>query len=66
MIPSVWPENAPLVAADVLSVGTPVVGSDRGGMPRIVEKLDEVLPFSWERRGDLLRAVTHFSGITRI
>ena len=59
VIPSLWPENAPLVALDALSVGTPVVSSDRGGVPEIVEKLDRDLVFSWERRGDVQRAVRH-------
>jgi glycosyltransferase involved in cell wall biosynthesis len=56
-IPSVWPENAPLVALEALSVGTPVVGSNRGGLPETVSKLDARLLFSWEHEGDLRRAL---------
>ena len=35
VMPSLWPENAPLVALEALSVGTPVVTSNMGGLPEI-------------------------------
>ena len=35
VIPSLWPENCPLVALEALSMGTPVVASNRGGLPEI-------------------------------
>lgn len=35
VMPSLWPENAPLVALEALSVGTPVVTSTMGGLPEI-------------------------------
>lgn len=35
VMPSLWPENAPLAALEALSVGTAVVGSDVGGLPEI-------------------------------
>ncbi len=35
VIPSLWPENAPLVALEALSVGTPVLTSNMGGLPEI-------------------------------
>jgi len=38
IIPSIWPENAPLVALEALSVGTPVIGSNKGGLPEILSK----------------------------
>lgn len=56
IIPSIWPENAPLVALEALSVGTPVVGSNRGGLPEIVSKLDPQLVFSLESF-DIRRAI---------
>jgi len=58
VIPSVWPENAPLVSMEALSVGTPVVGTSRGGLPEIVSKVGEQLVFSWEREADLVRAIS--------
>jgi len=57
VIPSVCPDNAPLVSLEALSVGTSVVGSDRGGLPEILSTLDRELVFSWEHNGDLRRAV---------
>ncbi len=54
VVPSISPENAPLVGLEALSVGTPVVGSNRGGLPEIVSKLDRRLIFSWEDSRDLV------------
>ena len=45
IIPSIWPENAPLVALEALSVGTPVISSNHGGLPEIIEKVDKKLIF---------------------
>lgn len=46
VIPSIWPENAPLVALEALSVGTPVIASNTGGLPEIIEKVDKKLIFN--------------------
>ena len=46
IIPSIWPENAPLVALEALSVGTPVITSNKGGLPEIIEKVDKRLIFN--------------------
>jgi glycosyltransferase involved in cell wall biosynthesis len=46
IMPSICPENAPLVALEALSVGTPVIASNTGGLPEIVGKLDKKLIFS--------------------
>ena len=35
VIPSVWLENCPLVTLEALSMGTPVVASNMGGLPEI-------------------------------
>ena len=59
VIPSIWPENAPLVALEALSVGTPVVASSLGGLPEIVSYLDTHLLFSWESEGDFARAISY-------
>lgn len=45
IIPSIWPENAPLVALESISVGTPVISSCGGGLPEIVGKIDKKLIF---------------------
>lgn len=46
IMPSLWSENAPLVALEALSVGTPVIASNNGGLPEIVGKVDEKLIFN--------------------
>jgi glycosyltransferase involved in cell wall biosynthesis len=46
VMPSIWPENCPLVAVEALSVGTPVISSNKGGLPEIVEKVDKGLVYS--------------------
>jgi len=45
IVPSIWPENAPLVALEALSVGTPVIVSNKGGLPEIVNKVNMNLVF---------------------
>jgi glycosyltransferase involved in cell wall biosynthesis len=37
VIPSLWIENAPLVAMEAVSMGLPLLASDRGGLPELVE-----------------------------
>jgi len=62
VIPSIWPENAPLVALETLSLGTPVVASSLGGLPEIVSHLDPQLVFSWKSEGDFARAISYCLG----
>lgn len=45
VVPSIWPENAPLVALEALACGTPVIVSDKGGLPEIANKVDRSLIF---------------------
>ena len=45
VIPSIGPENNPLVALEALSNGVPVVVSNQGGLPEIAEKIDKFLIF---------------------
>jgi glycosyltransferase involved in cell wall biosynthesis len=59
IIPSIWPENAPLVALEALSVGTPVIASNVGGLPEIVGKVDEKLIFN--NMMDLKNLILNFS-----
>ncbi len=43
VVPSIWPENNPIVAIEAMSVGTPVAGTNAGGIGEIIEKIDENL-----------------------
>lgn len=36
VVPSLWPEPCPMVAIEALSVGTPILVTDVGGLPEIV------------------------------
>ncbi len=36
VVPSEWPENAPLTVLEAFSIGLPVLGSDSGGLPEIL------------------------------
>jgi glycosyltransferase involved in cell wall biosynthesis len=36
-IPSLWLENSPVVAYEAMLAGRPIVGSDRGGIPDLIE-----------------------------
>jgi glycosyltransferase involved in cell wall biosynthesis len=59
IIPSTCPENSPLVALEALSVGTPVITSNNGGLPEIVGKIDNRLIFS--DLADLKSKILNFS-----
>lgn len=48
VVPSLNQDPAPTVIMEALSVGTPVIGSDRGGIPEIISKLDKGLIFHSE------------------
>lgn len=38
IIPSTWPENAPLAALEAGAMGTPIVASRRGGLPELADQ----------------------------
>ena len=44
--PSQWPENCPLSVIESMSLGTPVIGSDMGGIPELIRpgKTGELFP----------------------
>jgi len=37
IVPSRWPDNSPLVVQEALACGIPIIASDIGGMPELVE-----------------------------
>lgn len=45
-VPSVWPENNPMVVLEALSHGTPVIGKAIGGIPEIIDNLDHGLLYN--------------------
>ncbi len=58
IIPSVWPENCPLIALQALSLGKTVIASNKGGLPEIVGKIDRNLLF--QSRDGLVNILTNF------
>jgi glycosyltransferase involved in cell wall biosynthesis len=50
IMPSIWPENCPLIALEAISYGTPVLANNLGGLPEIINQIDEDLVFSsWDQ-----------------
>jgi glycosyltransferase involved in cell wall biosynthesis len=67
VVPSEWPENAPLTALESLALGVPVLASDAGGLPEIVgpesgsmifkagdvKSLSDCIASLWQNRSNL-------------
>jgi glycosyltransferase involved in cell wall biosynthesis len=58
VMPSIWPENCPLIALESLSTGTPIITSKEGGLPEITEKVDSSL--FYKSKDDLKQILTNF------
>jgi glycosyltransferase involved in cell wall biosynthesis len=56
-IPSIWLENSPGVVIHALSLGLPVIGSDKGGIPELVEDGKNGLLFATNDVGALRRVI---------
>jgi glycosyltransferase involved in cell wall biosynthesis len=52
IVPSEWPENAPLTVLESLSCGVPVIGSDAGGLPEIISDESGSMIFKAGSRND--------------
>ncbi|MDH3380585.1 MAG: glycosyltransferase, partial [Gammaproteobacteria bacterium] len=62
LLPSVWHENLPVVIFESHQSGTPIVGSNFGGIPEIVEHEKTGYLFSTGNEGELAECVVkHFS-----
>jgi glycosyltransferase involved in cell wall biosynthesis len=60
IIPSEYPANFPLVALESISHGTPVIASNKGGLPEIVGKVDAKLIYN--STPDLKQILLNFDG----
>ena len=70
VVPSEWPENAPLTVLESLSMGVPVISSDSGGLPEIIgpdcgsatfksgnaDELAQRIVTFWENRDHMMSA----------
>jgi glycosyltransferase involved in cell wall biosynthesis len=58
VIPSRWRENNPLVALEAKAYGSPLIVSDKGGLPELVEEGETGLVFESEDVGDLWEEIS--------
>jgi glycosyltransferase involved in cell wall biosynthesis len=58
VIPSQWPENAPLSAAEAAVDGVPLIASDRGGAPELIALGARMAVLSEPSRAALRKAIT--------
>ena len=62
IVPSVWHENSPVVIYENFQVGTPVVGSDFGGIPELINDRKTGYLFPVGNAGALAeRVIYHFT-----
>lgn len=61
ILPSLCPENSPLTILEALSVGTPAIGSNVGGIPQIIGKVDKNLIFNYNDINDLKEKIINFN-----
>ena len=57
VVPSIWPENSPLVVGEALLAGVPVVASRIGGIPELIDDGCNGLLFQAGDANDLARAL---------
>jgi GT2 family glycosyltransferase/glycosyltransferase involved in cell wall biosynthesis len=57
VVPSIWPENSPLVIQEAFLAGVPVVAARIGGIPEVVDDGRNGLLFSAGDAGDLARVL---------
>ena len=57
VVPSIWPENSPLVIHEAFSAGVPVLGARIGGIPELVKDGEGGLLFNCGDPADLGRAL---------
>ncbi len=58
--PSLWHEPCPLVIIEALACGRPVVGSDRGGIPELIDEGETGFVFEPSQPESLRRAIERF------
>jgi GT2 family glycosyltransferase len=66
VVPSIWPENSPLVIQEAFLAGVPVVASRIGGIPEVVDDGRNGLLFRAGDSEDLARVLTRLLGDPRL
>lgn len=62
VVPSIWPENSPLVIGEAFLAGVPVVASNIGGIPEVVADGHNGLLFEAGNAADLARVLKRLLG----
>jgi glycosyltransferase involved in cell wall biosynthesis len=57
VVPSLWPENSPMVILEALNYGTPVLASRIGGIPELILEGDTGLLFEAGDMGSMIVAI---------
>jgi len=60
VVPSLWHDPLPTVIIEALTYGVPVIGSNRGGIPELVEEGRTGFLFNPSRRGDLTEKMQRY------
>lgn len=64
IIPSEWYENNPISVVEALSLGTPVLGANIGGIPELIEPYKNGLLFESRNVSDLQQKIVQMFSIT--
>jgi glycosyltransferase involved in cell wall biosynthesis len=62
VVPSLWPENSPLVIHEAFQAGVPVVGARVGGIPALLDEGRAGLLYDASSPADLARSLTSLLG----
>ena len=62
VLPSTWPENAPVAILEALAMGTPVICADGAGMTPLIQDGENGLVFRSRDAGDLARQIVKLAG----
>jgi hypothetical protein len=60
ILPSIWPENQPVSITEAMSAGIPVIASDIGGIPELVEDRKTGFLFEPGNSEDLAKKMSEF------
>lgn len=64
VVPSQWYENNPMTIVEAYSFGTPVIGSDLGGIPEIIKNGTTGFVFKHDNKDSLIDALNSAKGIS--
>ncbi len=66
VVPSQWYENNPMTIVEAYSFGTPVIGSDLGGIPEIIDTVKTGIIFEHDNKESLIKAIRTANGMSNL